>query len=240
MNEFFANACIGCLRVIVNGAPDLKMVQEAMKAHSEKCEKHPIYALNKRIEALSRGFVKQEKWCKEACAERDALKEEVAKLRMNLGPMASSYADKYHKLKEKVENAYSALGEHPDSDFDIAERIGQIRDEGRAHFHTVTKLQAELEKWRNWKPDDQALADAKEQAGDLSHKSTAFIYVKVLEAKVRDLRSAIKQDERERCADICARLAEIMEQGAGEIEPGSRLRQAVVMIRRAGCHEKET
>lgn len=33
------------------------------------------------------------------------------------------------------------------------------------------------------------------------------------------------------CADICARLAEMMESGAGEIEPGQRLRQAERLIR---------
>ena len=48
------------------------------------------------------------------------------------------------KLKEEVENAKSALGEHPDSPVDIAERISGIRDEGRAHFHGATALQSKL------------------------------------------------------------------------------------------------
>lgn len=41
---------------------------------------------------------------------------------------------------QRIEDALVALGEHPDSSVDIAERIGQIRDEGRGHFHTVTNL----------------------------------------------------------------------------------------------------
>ena len=37
--------------------------------------------------------------------------------------------------------------------------------------------------------------------------------------------------EREACAQTCDRLAEMMEGGAGEIEPGGRLRQAAREMR---------
>lgn len=40
---------------------------------------------------------------------------------------------------EQIENAKAALGFHPDSDTNIADEISRIRDEGRGHFHTVTK-----------------------------------------------------------------------------------------------------
>lgn len=40
---------------------------------------------------------------------------------------------------EQIENAKAALGFHPDSDTNIADEISRIRDEGRDHFHTVTK-----------------------------------------------------------------------------------------------------
>jgi hypothetical protein len=39
------------------------------------------------------------------------------------------------------------------------------------------------------------------------------------------------ESERERCAKICATLAEMMESGAGALEPGGRLRQAESAIR---------
>jgi chromosome segregation ATPase len=40
-------------------------------------------------------------------------------------------------------NILAALGEHPDSPVDIPQRISDIRDEGRAHFHKLTNLRAE-------------------------------------------------------------------------------------------------
>lgn len=38
------------------------------------------------------------------------------------------------------------------------------------------------------------------------------------------------EEQREKDAEICKRLAEMMEQGAGELEPGDRLRQAARAI----------
>jgi len=38
----------------------------------------------------------------------------------------------------QIESAKSALGEHPDTEIDLAQRISDIRDEGRAHFHAYT------------------------------------------------------------------------------------------------------
>jgi len=38
-------------------------------------------------------------------------------------------------------------------------------------------------------------------------------------------------EEREACAQVCDRIAEMMEAGAGEPEPGQRLRQAAQMMR---------
>lgn len=60
--------------------------------------------------------------------------------------------DEVERCREEIENAKSALGEHPDSLVDLAQRISDIRDEGREHFHTVTRLQermSELEKTQN-------------------------------------------------------------------------------------------
>ena len=49
------------------------------------------------------------------------------------------------------------------------------------------------------------------------------------------LASTAEAVERERCAAYCGTLAQIMECGAGELEPGGRLRQAEQTIR-SGRH----
>lgn len=48
--------------------------------------------------------------------------------------------------QEERENTLSALGEHPDSPVDIPQRVSDIRDEGRAHFHSLTQILDQLEK----------------------------------------------------------------------------------------------
>lgn len=53
---------------------------------------------------------------------------------------------KLAKTTEKLENAWSALGFPPDHCGDLAEEISRCRDEGRAHFHDVARLQNELGK----------------------------------------------------------------------------------------------
>jgi hypothetical protein len=58
-------------------------------------------------------------------------------------------------LQLERENILSALGEHPDSPVDIPQRISDIRDEGRAHFHNLTQLQ-------------ERLRDAHRKVGELS------------------------------------------------------------------------
>lgn len=42
-------------------------------------------------------------------------------------------------LTNQLENARAAFGEHPDSEFDLAERISQLRDEHRNDFHVHTR-----------------------------------------------------------------------------------------------------
>lgn len=54
------------------------------------------------------------------------------------------YLTLVERLTEERENILSALGEHPDSPVDIAQRISDIRDEGRAHFHVLTQTQENL------------------------------------------------------------------------------------------------
>lgn len=51
------------------------------------------------------------------------------------------------------------------------------------------------------------------------------------DAEKRAVRAAAIRSERKRCAEICEGLALAMEHGAGESEPGGRLRQAEEMIR---------
>lgn len=55
----------------------------------------------------------------------------------------------FHKevsgLQLERENILAALGEHPDSPVDIPQRISDIRDEGRAHFHTLTRIRQQLD-----------------------------------------------------------------------------------------------
>jgi hypothetical protein len=48
------------------------------------------------------------------------------------------------EARELLEDSLAALGEHPESEIDIPARIRQIRDEGRAHFHDVTRLLKDL------------------------------------------------------------------------------------------------
>lgn len=47
-------------------------------------------------------------------------------------------------LQLERENILAALGEHPDSPVDIPQRVSDIRDEGRAHFHNLTRTQEQL------------------------------------------------------------------------------------------------
>lgn len=47
-------------------------------------------------------------------------------------------------LQLERENILSALGEHPDSTVDIAQRVSDIRDEGRAYFHALTRATEQL------------------------------------------------------------------------------------------------
>lgn len=51
------------------------------------------------------------------------------------------YSNLVERLSEEREKILAALGEHPDSPVDIPQRIAAIRDEGRAHFHTLTRIQ---------------------------------------------------------------------------------------------------
>jgi hypothetical protein len=50
-------------------------------------------------------------------------------------------------------------------------------------------------------------------------------------ASSADFYAAIRADALEEAAKQCDTLAEMMELGAGELEPGGRLRQAAHMIR---------
>jgi chromosome segregation ATPase len=52
------------------------------------------------------------------------------------------------RLRSKLEAANAALGEHPDTELDLAARISELRDEGRAYFHENTRLRQELEHWK--------------------------------------------------------------------------------------------
>ncbi len=61
-----------------------------------------------------------------------------------LKPRVKQIEEDRNKALDVIENALGALGEHPDSDINIATRISEIRDEGRGHFHTVTKMGVEL------------------------------------------------------------------------------------------------
>ncbi len=69
--------------------------------------------------------------------------EEISNLPVT-GQCLRSGADEIDSLTAIIENANSALGLHPESTGDIAQAIGDIRDEGRAHFHTVSRLTAQL------------------------------------------------------------------------------------------------
>lgn len=42
-------------------------------------------------------------------------------------------------LKEQIENARAAFGEHPDSEIELAQRISELRDSNRGYFHAQTK-----------------------------------------------------------------------------------------------------
>lgn len=53
-------------------------------------------------------------------------------------------------------------------------------------------------------------------------------------SRLFDLISETTLLERNRCADYCDSLAKMMEDGAGEVSPGARLRQAARWIRNGG------
>ena len=62
----------------------------------------------------------------------------------------------------------------------------------------VRQLNAELEKWRNWKPDDEDLADMQEQAlaRDGTYTSglaAGHVYMRGLEARQRELEAENKR-----------------------------------------------
>lgn len=59
-------------------------------------------------------------------------------------------------------------------------------EENRLRTELVA-AQRELNKWRNWKPDNATLADAKEQAGDLRSAVATKVYIAVLESRYREL-----------------------------------------------------
>lgn len=66
-------------------------------------------------------------------------------MRTNGGCRCEPPAKQIADLTRRLEAARAACGEHVDSDFDLAERIAEYRDEGRAHFHDVTRLTRRLE-----------------------------------------------------------------------------------------------
>lgn len=70
-------------------------------------------------------------------------KSRLARLSIQ-APEVAELQEKLRAAQERIEAAKAALGEHPDTDIDLAERISQIRDEGRAHFHTVSRLQERI------------------------------------------------------------------------------------------------
>ena len=62
----------------------------------------------------------------------------------------------------------------------------------------VKQLEAELDKWRNWKPDDEALADMQQQAlakdGTYTNGLAAgHVYMRGLEARQRVLEAENRQ-----------------------------------------------
>lgn len=57
--------------------------------------------------------------------------------------LAREFAAELERAQTRIEDALAVLGEHPESQSDIAEAIFRIRQEGRDHFHALTKLQAE-------------------------------------------------------------------------------------------------
>lgn len=63
---------------------------------------------------------------------------------------------------------------------------------------TIAQLEAELAKWRNWKPDDENLADMQQQAlardGTYTNGLAAgHVYMRGLEARQRELETENRQ-----------------------------------------------
>lgn len=62
-------------------------------------------------------------------------------------------ADRLYELEARITDCKQALGEHEDTDLNIAERITQLRNEGRGYFHQYTeeynkRLNAEADIWK--------------------------------------------------------------------------------------------
>lgn len=87
--------------------------------------------------------------------------------------------------------------------------VGMWYADIKALEQRVTQLNTELEKWRNWKPDDEDLADMQEQAQcrDGSYNSglaACGVYIGGLEYRVREFEA-----ENERLIEIQKAASEL-------------------------------
>lgn len=81
----------------------------------------------------------------------------VSRLTRHFAPLFTERDERLGRLEEAREDALQALGEHPESETDLAQRIREIRQEGRDLFHDLTALRTrceELERDKARLPED--------------------------------------------------------------------------------------
>ena len=80
------------------------------------------------------------------------------------------------------------LNEHAKLEAKLQERDNALK----SSVNIINQLEAELDKWRNWKPDDEDLADMQQQAlardGTYTNSLAAgHVYMRGLESRQREL-----------------------------------------------------
>lgn len=121
------------------------------------------------------------------------------------------------ELREVIESAKAAFGEHPDSEVNLAERIAELRDQARKPFHESTKAMQECNRLTA-KVEQAKDALQKEQAYRDSELDKAHQQIATLRAKLDEARQVI------------AWYAEFAETTAINYDFGKRARAALALL----------
>jgi hypothetical protein len=134
--------------------------------------------------------------------------------------------------------------------FEAAEMIASVTAALRKVADALEKVSVSREQYRRDAWDaDTALCDAREQLRLMTRERDEWCGEARALREARDLaleraeraeKLLEPNAERQRCAEICAALARMMEAGAGEGNPGDRLRQAERLIREGTAEDRRS